>query len=123
MPPSTRIEAGKLRHRIQIGDLTNAQGALGGTSPADYTPFLVTWASVYSLYGQEKYQASQAVSVVTHKITIRYAEGIVSRQVVLFDDKYFTIDAVHDPDGRHKMLELDCIESGDSARDDTGGAT
>ncbi len=117
MPPSTRIQAGQLRHRIKIMDLVNAQGPLGGTSPDNYTLFLETWASVYTLTGAEKYAASQQVSLVTHKITMRYAPGIVSSQIVLFDDKYFEIQTVQDPDGRHKMLELSCIERADSARE------
>jgi SPP1 family predicted phage head-tail adaptor len=122
MPPSTRIEAGTMRHRIKIMDLRNAQGPLGGTSPDDYSLFLETWASVFTLTGSEKFAAAQQVSLVTHKVTMRYANGIKARQVILFDDKYFEIQTVQDPDGRHKMLELSCIERADSTRNAGGGA-
>jgi SPP1 family predicted phage head-tail adaptor len=122
MPPSTRIQAGQLRHRIKIMGLTNVQGPLGGTSPDNYSLFLETWASVSTLTGAEKYAASEQTPLITHKITMRYAPGISSRQIVLFDDKYFEIQYAMDPDGRHKMLELSCIERSDSTRNAAGGA-
>lgn len=122
MPPSTRIHAGQLRHRIKIMDLTNSQGPLGGTSPGDYSLFLETWASVFTLTGAEKFAASQRGSLVTHKITMRYAVGIKARQVILFDDRYFEIEYPTDPDGRKKILEITCIERGDSTRSAGGGA-
>lgn len=114
--PSTRIPAGQLRHWIRICDLSGSQGPLGGTSPQSVTTFLETPASVVTLVGAEKYAASQQVSQVTHRITIRYAIGVNASQIVIFGDKYYEIQAVEDPDGRRKMLELQCIERGDSSR-------
>jgi SPP1 family predicted phage head-tail adaptor len=104
-------------------DLTNVQGPLGGTSSSSTAEFLETWASVYSLIGTEKYAAAQQNSLVSHKITIRYTPGIFARQKVLFDDRYFDIESVIDPDGKKKMLDLNCIERNDSTRDAGGGGS
>lgn len=123
MPPSTRIQAGQLRHRVKIMDLTNAQGPLGGTSTDNTAEFCETWASVYTLIGSEKFAAAQQNSLVTHKITIRYRDGIRARQAVLFDGRYYDIESVLDPDGRKKMLELNCIERNDSSRNAGGGGS
>lgn len=123
MPPNTRIAAGDLRHRIKIMDLTNAQSSTGGTSPKNVTLFRECWASVTTLVGADKYAAAQRISEVTHKITIRYADGISSSQVIFFQDKYFEIVDPRDPDGQKIMLEIDCIQRGDSNRFEGGGAS
>lgn len=123
MPPSTRIAAGKLRHPIKIMDVLSSQGSLGGISPDNTALFLETWAAVDTLTGGEKFAAAQQVSLITHKITIRWALGINSSQVIFFDDRYYEIQSVQDPDGRRKMLEISCVERADSARNQAGGGS
>jgi SPP1 family predicted phage head-tail adaptor len=103
-------------------DLTLRQDSSGGVDPSLATQFLETYAAVETLTGRQLFAAQQEVSEVTHKITMRWAPGIVSRQVIFWDDRYFDIQAVQDPDGRRKMLELLCIERNDSRNIQGGGA-
>jgi SPP1 family predicted phage head-tail adaptor len=112
----SRISIGRFRFRVNILDLSNAQDASGGIDPRLVTLFLQTWAAVDTLNGRELYSAQQQNSEVTHKVSIRYAPGILSRQVVGNAGRYYTIQYISDPDGRGKLLELFCSERNDSAR-------
>jgi SPP1 family predicted phage head-tail adaptor len=112
----SRIAAGRFRFQIKILDLTNAQDTSGGIDPRLVSTFLQTWAAVDTLNGRELYAAQQNNSEVTHKVSMRYAPGIVARQVVANAGRYYTIEYVSDPDGRGKLLELYCSERNDSVR-------
>jgi SPP1 family predicted phage head-tail adaptor len=110
-----------MRHRIEIYSPSSVQDSFGGVAPDAGTLFATTWAKVVTPQGRELFTAQQQVSQVTHKITMRWAQGVVAKQFVLFDGRYFSIEAVSDPDGQHVYLELLCIERNDSANF-TGGA-
>lgn len=112
----SRIEAGRFRNRVTILQLDDAQLSSGGIDPRNYSIFLTTWAKVETLTGRALSGAQQEGSSVTHKVSIRYAPGIVARQVVGHGERYFTIAYLSDPDGRGKLLELFCEEKNDSVR-------
>jgi SPP1 family predicted phage head-tail adaptor len=76
-------------------------------------------AKIETLSGRELYTAQQKVPLVTHRVTIRWQRGILAKMNVgWFDErqKFFQIEAVENPDGRHIKLELLCIERADSSR-------
>lgn len=116
MPRATRIEAGKLRHRISICDPDLSQDASGAVATDSGAPFADVWASIESLAGKELYTAQQTVSEVTHRIVIRWRRGIVARQFIRFAGRFFLIQAVSNPDEKKHLLALLCIERNDSAR-------
>jgi SPP1 family predicted phage head-tail adaptor len=116
----SRIQAGQLRHRITILRSNLTINSLGGWKVGDDSPFAENVpASIEMLTGRELYAAQQKVSQVTHRITIRWMPGILSNMNVgWFDEreKFFQIQAVENPDGRRKKIDLLCIERADSAR-------
>ena len=122
MPSATRIEAGKLRHRIQLVQPTLVQDASGGIEEDQASIFATVWASIEALAGRELYAAQQKVSDVTHKITIRYMTGITAKLNVRFGNREFQIQAVENPDERTKVLNLLCLERDSSAREQGGSA-
>jgi len=123
MPSSTRIEAGKLRHRIVIVKPTLAQDTAGGWSEDAENQVATVWASIEALTGRELYAAQQQVSEVTHKITMRYWPGITANMNVWFQQRQFRILAAPlDPDERKKLLVMLCLERNNSARDSGGTA-
>jgi len=111
----TTLQAGKLRHRIYIVRPNLTQDAAGGSQPDDDSILATVWASVEALTGRELFSAQQLVSEVTHKITIRWLDGIKSSMNVWFDGRQFQIQAIQNPDERHKLLILLCVERDDSA--------
>jgi len=123
MANTTRIEAGKLRHRIIIVKPTLAQDTAGGWAEDTENVVATVWASVEALTGRELYAAQQQVSEVTHKITMRYWPGITANMNVWFQGRQFRIQAAPlDPDERRKMLVMLCLERNNSARDPGGTA-
>lgn len=118
----THIAAGDLRHVIQIGDVDPQQDSGGATVVDNVTTYTTQRASVETLQGKELFAAQQSNSQVTHKITMRWFPGIVSRQKVWFDGRQYDIESVQNPDGRRKMLVLMCIERNDSVNLAAGSA-
>lgn len=118
MPNSTIVQSGKLRHRIQIADLTLAQDSSGGTSPADATAISTVWASVEADTGRlrEIYGGQQKVGESYFRMTMRWLDGVHARQLVWFNGRTFQILEVNNPDGRRIMLVLLCVERDESAR-------
>jgi SPP1 family predicted phage head-tail adaptor len=119
---SSRIQAGQLRHRIVIVQPKLAQDSSGGWKIDDENIVATVWASVEGLIGRELFAAQQKVSEVTHKITIRWMSGLTAKMNVWFDERLFQIEAIVNPNERHKMLVLLCIERNNSANQQGGAA-
>jgi SPP1 family predicted phage head-tail adaptor len=122
MPTATRIFAGRLRHRVILVQPSVTQDTTGGWQIDSTNTVATVWASVEALTGRELIAAQQKVSEVTHKVTIRWMAGIKANMNVQFDQRQFQIQAVENPDERHKMLVLLCIERDNSAREAAGAA-
>jgi SPP1 family predicted phage head-tail adaptor len=120
MPLNSRISAGQLRHQIKIVDLTNSQDSFGGVAIDSATPFATVWAAVESLSGRDLYTAQQKNSQVTHRITMRWMDGVFARQNVWYGDRQFQIEYVENVKELNKILYLFCVERDDSAREQGG---
>lgn len=105
-PPVT---TGELRHRITIQQVTEDRDALGGTSEA-WSEFAQAWAAVEPIKGREYFGAQQVNSEVTHRVRLRYREGIRSQMRVQFHGRIFGIEAVLNIDERNRELHLMCVE-------------
>ncbi len=117
------LQTGKLRHRIQISALNNANqyDTSGGWTTSGQTVIYTTWASIEALSAMEKFAAHEFVSQVTHQVIIRHPRGalvpgINAGMQVLFNGRTFQIEGVLNPDERKKMLMLMCIEINDSTQ-------
>lgn len=74
------LQAGKLRHRVNIVTTSPAQDSTGGFSLQNTTLYATVWASVEALNGDEQFAAEQQVSKVTHQIIIRHIGAAPSWQ-------------------------------------------
>jgi SPP1 family predicted phage head-tail adaptor len=110
------LQVGKMRQRISLLTPSNVQDELGGTTLSGWTVFAEVWASIEAVNGNEKFAAGEYVSTSTHRIVIRYQDGITSNFQVLFGVRKFQITNVSNPTGRTHMLVLDCVEINDSAQ-------
>lgn len=115
------INGTNFRYKVKIVQPTLVRDSFGGTKVDDATVFAEVWAAVEALsattFGREVYAAQQKVSEVTHRLTIRYLDGVKSSMNVWFRDRQFQIEAVVDPDEQQKVLYLLCIERDDSANE------
>jgi SPP1 family predicted phage head-tail adaptor len=124
------INAGDLRHKIQLVRQTSSQGTSGGIASDQGDVYAEPWAKIEALAGRELMAAQQRVSEVTHRITIRWMPDVRSSDMVWFGtlkdgapDRQFDIEAVMDPDERCVVLWLLCVERDDSARAEGGAAS
>lgn len=69
---SGRLQAGKLRHRIDIVKVSPVQDSTGGVNFSVGIVYANVWASVETLSGTETFGAQSMVSAVSHQIIIRY---------------------------------------------------
>lgn len=87
-----RINSGEFKHPItiqKINKIRNEYGELIDT----WVDFLEIRAAIYPLSGKDFFAAETTNSEVTHKINIRYVEGITSAMRIKFRDRYFEIAA------------------------------
>jgi SPP1 family predicted phage head-tail adaptor len=126
MQTPTRIEAGQLRHRINIIDptqITTQQDGFGGEIPASApTPFAVdVHAKIEFVAAKLQYTASTFTSQVTHNITIRWRPGIRAQQEVTYVDdegrtRILQIQFIDNPKELKHFLVLSCLERDQSTR-------
>lgn len=116
MGMSTRIAAGKLRHRIDLVVPSNVQDASGGISLDNNVVFATVWASIEAMSGRDQLAAGTFASTTTHKITMRWMAGVTARMQVWFQGRQFQVQAVLNPDERTKMLLLYVMEVANSSQ-------
>lgn len=112
------VNAGELRHQVQIQQPQYAHGDARGKSmvPASWNTVRTAMSAIYTAGGRETSQASQIVSAVTHVVKVRWTSATVRAGYrVLFGDRYFTVQYVENVLERNRVLLLYCLEI------DTGG--
>lgn len=85
-----RINAGDFRHLITIQKLDKKRNEYGELIE-DWVYFLEVRAAIYPLSGKDFFAAETLNSEATHKINIRYVEGITSAMRIKFSNRYFEI--------------------------------
>jgi SPP1 family predicted phage head-tail adaptor len=94
--------------------VSSAQDSMGGQNINTNVLFANVWASVEALNGTDKFAAHEFVAEVSHQIVIRYRCCVLAGMQVWFKGRQLQIQAVQNPDGRNKMLLLQCVEINDS---------
>lgn len=104
--------AGKLRHRVTVQQLVAGspnQNAVGEPDTA-WTDYLSAWASIDPVTGSEPFMAQQQFPKVSHKIRMRYRDGVTADMRVTYGSRYFDIKAVLNWGERDRELLLLCEE-------------
>lgn len=91
-----RIQAGKLRHKIDIVRVSTAQDSTGGSDLSTDVLYANVWASIEAITGRETYSAGTELSSVSHKVTIRYIGAAPSWQSL---HNYSANDLIKDSNG------------------------
>lgn len=103
------MKIGNLRHRVTIQQLTRTDDGAGGYTET-WTAIATVWADVYPLKGQERYDAQQVKANLSHRVTIRYRAGVEPSMRLQYGARTLNIEAVIDPEERHRELILMCSE-------------
>jgi SPP1 family predicted phage head-tail adaptor len=105
------IEAGKLRHLVEIQGFTTAQDSSGDdvkTYADGSGAFAHVHAEIKTLRGRELIAAQTEFAEADVQITIRYLDGLTERMRVLHDGIYYDILNVNDIERLHRVMVLTC---------------
>ena len=103
------IKIGDLRHRITFEETVKVPDGYAG-SVVTCTEVCVVWASVEPLSSREKFYAHQTQAETTHKVKIRYREGLTEAMRILHRERVLLIEGIKDIDERREVLEIACRE-------------
>ena len=111
------MRAGTLRHRVTLQRRELEKDDYGGVSPRGvWVDVATVWASLEAVSGREFFASRQEQFEVTHKVTIRYRDGVTADMRVVHGGKTFGVVAPL-PDNRGTRLVLMCREaSGEQER-------
>lgn len=103
--------AGELRHRVAIEELTVTVKDSGGSTKA-WTEVARRWMNIRPMQGTELAEARQVVGNVTHKVRMRYYDGLTAKKHrLVFGTRTFQIAAVVNVEERGVQMELVCEEA------------
>lgn len=100
------MRAGELRHKIEIQSETGVKDPDSGEIIPGWTTFARVWAEVADLSGREFWDSQQVQSEVSTRVRIRYLDGVKPTMRVIHGSRTLQIEAVIDPDGRRRELQL-----------------
>ena len=64
------------------------------------------WCALWPVSAKEQVEAMQTVMTITHRIRIRYRDGVSPAWRVKFGDRYFAIVSIVNPNEAEKQLDL-----------------
>lgn len=103
------MQAGKLRHRLTIQEPTTALDQYG-EAVKTWSTVATVWGSIEPLRMQEYFEAQQTQAKATHKIEVRYVQGISSTYRVMLGARIFEVTAVLNPQERNERLQMLAVE-------------
>ena len=65
------------------------------------------WGAIEMLKGEERLRAARSEEAITHRVTMRYRDGVTAAMRLVRGLRRFAIRAVSDPDGTRR--ELVCL--------------
>ena len=107
----TTIAAGELNRRMTVMAYSDAPRADGGITKAE-TNLGQRWASIEPLSGREYMEAAQMGSEVTHRIRLRYFDGLTTKHHLTYGGRTFNIVSMLDLNEGGVVHELMCKEVG-----------
>lgn len=104
------MEPGILRHEIDIQAHTETP-ADDGTVARSWANVATDWrAAVIPLRGKEYFEARQVKDTTTHRIRIRYYDGLTPKHRIIHDSRTFNIETVINVDELDHEMDVMCQE-------------
>jgi SPP1 family predicted phage head-tail adaptor len=88
------INAGELRHRVQIQEQVVAQDSSGAVTVTWEDFGTPVWAKIAPLSAREFVQSASDQNKVVARITVRYRDGILPSMRIVHGSKYYNITGV-----------------------------
>jgi len=103
------MQAGKLRHRVQVQTYSETQDTYGEPDRT-WTTATTVWASIEPLSGQELLAAQQLAAEASHRVIVRYNSSIAPTSRLKFGTRVFDIVSALNWQERGATMELFCKE-------------
>ena len=99
------IKAGAMRERITVESPEEARNTLGEAT-LSWATYAIVWASVDGLSSREMLQAQQANAVASHKVRIRFLQGLSHTHRLVWRGRVMEIASVVERENRtmHEIL-------------------
>lgn len=107
---ATIIAVARLRHRLTLLRPVTTEDSLGGRSTT-YTPLAGVWGEVIPLNQHERLLGERNVHQVSHRVRIRWREGVEAGQRMTYNGRTFDVKGVYDPLSDQRWLVLDVNEN------------
>lgn len=108
------LQAGKLRHLITLKNPpSESEENLNGLGEQTGDPTTLAsdrWANVEAAGGSERVDANQTSAIASHKITLRWLEGVTPATFIEWEGKTLQVLSVANPDGRKFVMEIQAGE-------------
>jgi len=115
MNGTTRNTSSRLRHKLTLQQEIQTPDGAGGSSKswedvadlwAEIIPIVGAGASSSKGSGKEILLAGQVQAEVSHRILLRYRDGVTPAMRLVFESRIFNIRAVADIDEKRDTLQL-----------------
>lgn len=103
------MRAGRYRHRVTIKEKVVARNGYGEEVVA-WSPVATVWADIQPIRGREYLEMRQEQADVSHRVYLRWREGVEPTMRVYFEGRVLEIESVIRPEERRVGLELICRE-------------
>lgn len=104
------VLAGPMRQRIRLEEPVLTPDGLGGFT-RNWQTVATVWAEIVYGGGDERMAAGQWTAQTTHRIRLRWRDGVTAQMRVVFGTRIFAIRAIVERDGKRRGLEL-MVEEG-----------
>lgn len=102
--------AGTYDRKVTIQQASETQAETGEVSRS-WTTFATRRAEVVELGGDELVQAQQVVQRVSHRVRLRWLDGVTAKMRLLYGARTLEVAAVRESIARQRELELLCTEA------------
>ncbi len=99
------MRSGVLRKRVTLQAESRTDDGAGGYA-LSWTDVATVWAEIAPLGGREAFAAHRLEARVTHRVRLRYREGITADMRLVMGSRVFNIRAVLNEGERNRWLDL-----------------
>jgi len=103
------MQAGRLRHRINLQVNTPTRDATGGRVDS-WATYATVWAAIVPLQGMELIRAQELSADINIRVEIRYNAAVTPDDRVLYGTRQMDINSVINPEERDRNMFLMCKE-------------
>lgn len=104
------MRIGGMRQRIKLQSFTNTTDNMGGFTKTWTTEAIVP-AAIWPVSAKERIRSESPTMTTTHRIQIRYYEGLSPKWRVMFGSRYFNIVSIINKEERNIQMDLLCEEA------------